>query len=414
MKFTILAALFMAAVAAAPAHADDNAARVADLSRRFTYKNVTDDEAGHIFRDLGIKSSYNPKREGMKNPDPAWIPGWDSLSLTDEVQTAIIQAAINRTWTAQVTKDYARYRQAWTAIENKLRPELEKAKQGTYYARAAALAALYDAVVKQALADRVLLGDVGFVNEIVLAMADLHRETKREFLFADYMAHRNIDIARYVTAARPWAPGNTERELFIANSQDNGNPDTAKLPTMSEYGKAFAAVKWPTLEHGAAAKQAAAKLVEANAAALAIPRVDVPSLFLGQSPLDSDPALRWVSGGDRDDAANGVGPLVVTKVGKTVTLQAKENTSIPYGCKTDPLNPMQTIGCKYKNQTKLHTFAVTFPELPDGVTLQNGDRVAFYGDLVSKKDTKKAASYKLTARALASVKRDGADVWPAK
>src|SRR5690349_15803872 len=101
----IFIALTILGVLATTAAANpDGIARTEDLYKRFTYTNVTSHEADRIFSDLKIPTGFNPRNK-MKNLDPEWIPGWDGLQLTDETKTAVLQAAINRTWTAKVHKD---------------------------------------------------------------------------------------------------------------------------------------------------------------------------------------------------------------------------------------------------------------------------------------------------------------------
>src|SRR4051812_30858641 len=143
------------------AHAGPDEDRTIDLYKRFSYTNVTTTEAQAQFHQMGITSGFNPKRT-MQNPDPEWLPGWNNLQLTDETQTAILQAAINRTWTAKIHEDYKRYRDAWAAIEKDFRPELERAAAlPGYYAPATALAKLL-ADVRKAAGDKKVLYPAGY------------------------------------------------------------------------------------------------------------------------------------------------------------------------------------------------------------------------------------------------------------
>ncbi|NVB78859.1 MAG: hypothetical protein HOV81_10725 [Kofleriaceae bacterium] len=413
----------------APALADDNAARVADLVKRFTYMNVTSPDANRIFSDVGISSTFNPRTK-MANPDPTWIPGWDKLELTDESQTAVLQSAINRTWTAQVHKDYARYRAAWAKIEKDLRPELDRARAlPGFYARTAALVKLYDDVRKRAEGDKVFYegkaapATVGFVNDIVVALVAAHRDAKLEFRMNDFFGKHGIYLAEFIERGRPFATDAVERELFTAFSEDYGNLDTQALPTMRQYGHAFELIKWPTVKNAADAKREAAKLVEANAAELR-PKTTltggIPSLF-GDLPNQADPTLRWVN--PPTGGTDSFSPLTVTKVtkqpsgGVVAVLVTKFDRSEPYACKNT--NQLDTTGsgrvwqqaCKYKHTIKTHTMEVTFPDLPEGLELAKGDEVALYVDLDSKKEKKNAIDYKLTARALITVKRGGKAIW---
>ncbi|HEU0035272.1 MAG TPA: hypothetical protein VFQ53_31820 [Kofleriaceae bacterium] len=414
------------------AFADDNAniARTLDLYKRFTYKNVTSTEADRIFSDLGIPSTFNPRNK-MQNPDPAWIPGWNSLQLTDETKTAIAQAAINRTWTAKVDDDYKRYRSAWAAIEKQFRPELERIRGLTgFYRKSSALAKLLDDVRARAEADKVLypsgtvLATVGFVDDLVIAMVTVYRDAKLDVKVDEDLGKHGIARADFVAGGRPFADDATERDVFVAFSQDKGNLDTPALPRMAEYGHAYGAVRWPTTNKAAAAKQAVAKLVADAAKQLELPRAmpNVPSLFAGSLGEAADPTLRWV-----DPPVGGTDsftPLLVTRVTKAgdttvATLATTFDRSTPYACKdtkqldTTGSGRLYVQDCKYKHTKTPHTLEVTFPELPEGVELAKGDQVALYADLVDEKRGKQAVTYKLTARLLASVKRDGKPIWPA-
>ncbi len=411
------------------ARADDNAARTADLYKRFTYLNVTSPDADRIFSDLKIQSGYNPKNK-MKNLDPEWIPGWDSLALTDETRTAILQAAINRTWMQKVHKDYARYRAAWAALDKQFRPELERATSaGGYYASTAALAKLYDDVRKKADAQKVFYppgtvpATVGLVNDIVRAMVEVHRKARVELLLGAYLKKVGLNLADFQAAGRPFAADAVERDLFTEFSQGKGNLETPPLPRLREYGKAFAAVRWPVKDKAASAKKAAARLIEANAAALAptLKYTRVAGLFTGDQGDPADEKLRWIDpplgGTDHFD------PLLVAKVERkgsavVAVLETKYDQSTPYACKDT--KTLDTTGsgrryvqdCKYKHTITTHTLEVTFPELPEGLELAKGDQVALYADLDAKTPGKNAVKYKLTARALATVKRGGKAVWP--
>jgi hypothetical protein len=412
---------------AGAARADDNAARTADLYKRFTYLNVTAPDADRIFSDLKIQSGFNPRNK-MKNLDPEWIPGWDSMSLTDETKTAILQAAINRTWTQKVHKDYARYRAAWAALDKQFRPELERAAAGGYYASSAALAKLHDDVRKKADAEKVFYppgtapATVGLVNDIVRAMVDVHRKARVEFLLDGYLKKQGLSLADFQAAGRPFAADAVERELFTAFSQGKGNLETPPLPTLREYGKAFAAVKWPVKAKAKEARAAVGKLIEANAAALR-PQTRlarVSGLFTGDLGDPSDEKLRWIDPpvGGTDHFA----PLLVTKVDRkgnavVAVLETRYDQSTPYACKdtktldTTGSGKLYVQDCKYKHTITTHTLEVTFPELPGGLELAKGDQVALYADLDSRAEAKNAVKYKLTARALASVSRGGTAVW---
>ena len=390
----------------APGEGGDDAKRTLDLYKKFTFKNVTAPDATTQFSKMGIPSTFNPKRK-MENPDPVWIPGWDKLELTDESQTAILQAAINRTWLAQIHTDYAAYRKAWTAIETELRPQLTQAVAlAEYHTRGAALAKLYKTATERAKAIEAPMNYrfVGFMGEVVNAMIDLHRTTNNGFRLDAYLSALSISLADVQASSRPYAADAVERDLYVAARLRD-------LPKLNEYGKAFAVVKWPVDER--AAKATRTKLVgEATAALAEIKRVpNVPSLFDGSSGNNNDPALRWISGG------GSVKPVRVTRVarkgnGAEVELASSTDRHIPYGCKDT--NQLSTIepgtfvkDCKYKTETTRYTLDVTFAALPEGVELAKGDEVELYGDLADAKRGKLSAKFVIKARAIASIKRGG-------
>jgi len=398
--------------APAPAQGGDEAERTLDLYKKYTFKNVTAPDATTQFSKMGIPSTFNPKRK-MKNPDPAWIPGWDKLELTDETQTAILQAAINRTWQVYIHAQYAAYRKAWATIETELRPHLAEAlAMAEYHTQGAALAKLYKTAMERATASGITPPKeyrfVGFVGEIVRAMVDLHRSTNNGFRLDAYLGALSISLADVEASSRPYAAEPVERDLYtLAHLRD--------LPALNEYGHAFAAVKWPVDER--AAKATRTKLVTDATATLAeIKRVpNVPSLFDGSSGDDRDPTLRWIGGG-----SGSIKPVLVTKVsrkggGTEVELASSTERSIPYGCKDT--NQLSTIepgtfvkDCKYKTEVTRYTLEVTFPALPLGVELAKGDEVQLYGDLVDTKRAKLSAKFTIKARAIASIKRGGKTV----
>lgn len=413
MKRFLTISLLLAGVGLSLAEPDD-AARTVDLYKRFTYTNVTSTEAREIFKSVHIHDTFNPRLK-MQNPDPEWLPGWAALQLTDESQTAVIQAAINRTWTARVHADFKRYRDAWAAIDKQLRPELERASAiPGYYARGAALAKLLADARKAAEAQKVLYpagyapAYVGFVDDIITAMAELHHHARTEFMLDAYLDKVGVDRREVGGNGRAFAADDVERDLFTAFARKSATLDTPPLPVMAEYGKAFAAVKWPTSPaRDAEIAKIRQQLVAERASSLGIPERHIPPLFDTSDAGDpADPKLRRVA-----SPGGNYGPLVVTKVtGHAVELALAYHNSIPYNCKyTGRLDAQgdREQQCQYREIKTAHALAITFAELPAGVELKKGDEVTCYADLESKQETKTKVSYKLVGRALVSVARDG-------
>ncbi len=405
----------------------DDEARTRELSKKLTYANVSDGtSADEIFSAVGVKSGFNPRRS-MKNPEPKWILDWDALELTDETKTAIVQAAVNRTWTAKVHADYAAYRKAWKTIEDDARPKLASIMAGQgYYARAQALAELLAEVRQRAEAAKALydasptVGKVGLLDDIVRAMAQVHREAKVPFLLDDYAVAHQIDWQGFAEHGRPFAADDAvERDLFTLAAQKMGTFDTPPLPVLFAYGKGLKAVRWPTSdERDAETKAARASLVAESAAAKT---VELPkrlsALFTGDGPDPADPKLRWL--GEAADYT----PITVESVasrgeGAEVELATTYEYSTPYDCKTT--NQIERIDdnggvhyvrdCKYKHNKRQHRLTVQFAELPPGLELEKGDLVTLYADLEDKRERGEKVTYRMTARALVSVKRDGKDV----
>lgn len=108
----------------------------------------------------------------------------------------------------------------------------------------------------------------------------------------------------------------------------------------------------------------------------------------------------------------------MTKKGAAVVaeLETSIDKSTPYACKDG--TEVDTTGsgrlyqqiCKYRHETTKHQLEVTFAYLPAGVELQKGDKVALYGDIESKQEKKLEVKYKVTGRALSSVKRGSTTV----
>jgi hypothetical protein len=397
-------------------------ARTRELSKKLTYEHVSDgQEAGEIFSAAGIPTGYNPVRH-MKNPDPEWIVYWDALELTDETKTAIAQAAVNRTWTAKVHADYARYRKAWRAIEDDARPKLQTIMEGKgYYARAAALAELLADVRKRAEAAKALhdrspeIAPVGLLDDIVRAIVQLHRDERVAFLLDDFAAAHQLDLAAFAKHGRPFAADDAvERDLFTQAARAKGTLETPALPVMFEYGKGLKAVRWPVSSERRDEIDAARTAMVTDAAkakSVELPR-RMSALFTGDGPDEVDPKLRWL-----DPPLGGTDhftPLTVVKAGAAeVELATTYEYSTAYGCKDTNQwddNGIRIRDCKYKQHKRKHRLTVKIPELPPGLTLEKGDVVELYADLEDRRERGDDVSYKLTARAIVSVKRDGKEI----
>lgn len=392
--------------------------RTLKLYQELTYANVSASSADAIFNKAGIPTGYNPRNK-TDNPDPKWITGWDGLQLTDETKTAIAQAAINRSWTTACHKEFDAYHAAWKKIAAARRPELEKLhKPGNYYDRAAGLAALLETVTREAESAKVLykpgspVAGVGFLDDIVQAMAKLHRETKREFIAPTYFAKHPISAAVPAESGRPFAEAGDERDIFCAAAQKSGAGSLPALPVLEEYGNGFKAIRWPVAQDrkGALAEKREA-LVAASRAARAFGDATAASLTSGSLPGKTEPKLYHVYAEEGQVGADRDSPFKVTSVTKSgaATVVEVENTrerQVPYDCKsTSQIERIEngTIfyvkDCKYQTQVTTRAVTVEFAELPSSLEIKAGDFIGFYGDLLEKNEPKgQGTKDKLTTR----------------
>jgi hypothetical protein len=400
----------------------DDAARTLDLYKRYTYLNVTTHEAREQFEQVKITGGFNPKLK-MQNVDPEWIPGWNDLSLTDETQTAVLQAAINRTWTAKIHEDYQQYRAAWADIEKQLRPELERANAiPGYYERATALRKLLEDTRAAAKAHNVLYpagyapATVGFQDEIVRAMISLHNDAKTEVLLGAYLKSAGVNLADFTEHGRGFAPDEVEQDLFTAPAVKVGTTVTPPLPRMNEYGHAFAAVKWPvSKERRAEIEKVSSQLVADETTAHTPAHVvqHIVELDSAETPDAADPKLRHVIGGL---GLTGFGPVKVTKVGKgAVELESVDKHQVPYNCKWTgdwDANGEKVMSCHYRSETWVRAFTVSTAgaAVPEGLELQKGDVVELYADLDSTKAGKDKTTFHMMLRAVVSVKRGDKEI----
>lgn len=394
--------------ASQPAGSSDAADRTQKLYEALNHTNSgTGTEANELFDKFGVPTGFNPKIT-MKNLDAEWIPGWDSLSLTDETRVAIAQAAVNKSWSAQCTLDFNEYRAAWKKIDGAYAAELAGfAKPGNYYTRAAGLSTLLAKVRKDAEGSKVLYpagyepANVGLLNDIVTVMVALHKETGREFALAGYLAKNNVNLADYAAHGRKFADDATERDIFCSAAVKVGTLKTPAVPVMAEYGKAFSAVKWPVSNDRT--KQVYAQrdaLVAKATTALAVKDVRAGDLLNGSSS-SSDPKLWWVysegsSGMDSDT------PFKVTSVkplaggGLSLAITQTRVRMLPYDCrdtnKVDRIDPntgkvVYVKNCKMQKYTTSREIAAEMKEVPSGVDIKVGDALGFYADLASSKET---------------------------
>ena len=364
-------------------------------------------EANELFDKFGIPTGWNPKIT-MSNLDPEWIPGWDSLTLTDETRVAITQAAINKSWSAQCAADFAEYRGTWKKLETANAAELERLKKtGNYYTRAAGLSALLAKVRKEAEAAKALYpagyepANVGLQNDIVAAMVSLHRDSGREYVLAGYLAQNEVSLADYAVRGRAFADDATEKDLFCSAAVKVGTRKTPPLPLIFEMGNGYKAVRWPvSAERTKEVRAQRDALIAKSAPAFAIEDVRAGD-FVNGSSSQTHPKLYYVyaeggSGMDNDS------PFKVTSVkplaggGLTLGLASTRTRMLPYDCrdtnKVDRIDPntgkvVYVKDCKLQKYQTVRAITAELKEVPPGVEIKTGDSLGFYADVLSRKET---------------------------
>lgn len=353
-----------------------------------------------LFLSAGVEQNYSLKK-GL-NPDPTWLTGWDRLSGLDEPKAAVVQAAINRTWTADVHAYYAQLRDRRKAVEDKLRPRLADAIALPFAERTAALATLWTELGEATVAAQLEPTEVGLGAEVVAAMVAAHREAGVEMLLNSYLNERGISLATFAQRGRARAEDDVERDLFTSAAQASGAGTIPALPTTREYGSAFSGIAWPTSD-ARDQKTAAARdqLIAAMRPSFEFTVPESRHVFNGEGASDGKPLAFFASTGDWT-------PLVVTKVGDgTITLGTRYEQKIPYDCRLmNPLDP-NSLNC-YKVRTKVKgkdVVVVSFDALP--VPLKKDDQVSFYGEITKESAKGDNRTFEVKLRAVTKIVRGG-------
>ncbi len=381
------------------------------------WTNKTDDLTDAIAKTLeehGVKKSSLYRLS--KNPVPAEILAWDSGDA-DTVQFGmLVQVAYNRLWLKRCHEDYVEWRAAWQRIDEQTRPGLTAAQaEPNPYTRMQQLFGVMGAAMGAAKKDGLLLKPqhpaswLGVPNEILWAMYDTLRTTRRPFATKTYFAGLGDQIAAYREYGRPFLPDDEERDLFCAASASWG---THRSPPLSDRQR----VRPPVSDE----RQRAAKEVAARAASATAQRfvLDSPPVF----ELDDD------SKGKADGKLVIVYNYVLREVqgsGDQTRLRLDLTYKAPhtYDCKRtgriinyDGLNrPIYEENCKYGDRLLDRRLTLSWPDLPSYVKLQAGDKLSFYADVdkerhqivsASKSNPKERWDYTATARHVFQVKRD--------
>lgn len=239
------------------ANAGDLEKSVAETYAKWTWESCKNFECVNAFQKAAGVSSFSDKggyvfkynpRNG-KNPDPAWLTGWDKLSndehanTADETYQALVLAAAQKSWIARCHADYDKIDPGLRESDAKLSGAVTKAKAiKDPYAKIAALLALRETAPKAAKDDTVgrLTATVGARVELEAAIQDAFKESGREYLYW-VQGHQPDDS--FMSGYRARRSKEDERDLYCSRSI-HGNELTPELTQDSGYlSKGAIAVK---------------------------------------------------------------------------------------------------------------------------------------------------------------------------
>ena len=329
-----------------------------------TYRNwdfstcASADRCAESFREkAGQKPNLNPKAS-MKNPDPAWIPEWESLPSGDPgaryVYEALVLAATNRTWAKRCDEAYTAYGKKLDAKLAQVRELVAKeSRDPNPYDRLAALLALKPKRDPETSGEFVEGSDV-VRYEIEASIFDAFEATNRTFLYAvkGYAPSDSVLASTHKREPRAY-----ERDSYCLDASRGLIADVPKLPTLSPGTDEVRSMVTPVLtaERIREVEKRRQDLVEVTKAKFAKVTGSTPSLPPGVREMSEGRVQRF----ERD----GKGATVV------LLLLAE---------RTDASGKIQKID---------ETITASFSDWPSGLVLELGDAISFYGIEQKLKDT---------------------------
>lgn len=384
----------------------------AGLELAALYHLIHDERQSEIYDRAKAELGRDPLWQSP-NPDPTWILDWRQKDWTNasENAEALTQAAFNRAWEASCVAEYAASRKTHADLAAKHGPELARVDGLTnYYERLAGYAALSaqfeaDAVAAGLEPNKDPFGPVGFRVTILAHAVAFHRQSRHAWAEFPWQRFPAADRIRRDDGGRELTSDDAfERGRYCATVSSMGGLRTTPFTAIWGDGHMSAKrVAWPTVTGDERAHATRAKaLVAAAQASLALDgaaRVEVISKLYGLSAPPNEPKLA------------GFFDLKVTAIkGATATVTGTETDRYPYGCKvTNRIDRITDNGkiiyqqiCKYGDHDYRLDAAVTFDELPPGVTLAVGDVLSFAADVEKDghKRAKDSAAKKLDVRTM--------------
>lgn len=359
--------------------------------------------------DLIVKTARNDIYEQAKttlgrdplwksaNPDPVWILQWKQTDWTNASDNAesIVQAAFNRSWEHACVKEFDAGRAAHDKIAASLAPELARVDGLTnYYERIAGYGALAAKLEADTTAaglpmERDPAGPIGLRVTILAHAIAFHQQSSHGWLDFPGARFPHADTLRRDGGRERTSDVAFERSAYCARVASRGGFQTTEFARIWDPMHASSKrVAWPTVwGDEKAVRKKAAELVSAAA----------PTLVAAEVKLDRKPEY--------------FSRYTVTGVkGDEIAVKRLDINWYDYACKrTRRIERIESDGrviyeqkCKSGKSESTTVGALTFAELPPGVTLAAGDELDFHADITASKDKpgKNTAALKTSTRTL--------------
>lgn len=203
-----------------------------------SYENCCDGRGDEIL----VRSGFDTKTIRRGNPDPKWIPGWQADYYPMVLMSAMMQAAINRTWYAACYEDFDRTRAAWEPLEQEIRPKLERLRHSSdYYGSVDELRQLWAQVGAYA-ADHELDHPTQHPGrwsdlrlDILRTFVDLHQRLEDPFMPLLSDVAGDVDWESYKEKAELWTDPKDARDAYCVHAERYGTATLQKRQTMDRW-----------------------------------------------------------------------------------------------------------------------------------------------------------------------------------
>ena len=348
---------------------------VEKLSAAAGVKDTTD-KGGYYVR-------FNPR--AGKNPDPVWLPGWDTLptraSSNDakKVYEALAVAASMKTWQVRCHADYAKLHERLVADDANLEAAIAKARaEPNPYLRLDALVALRPAgALKDLDFETALAKIVGGRYLLELAILDAFRTTGREpiYFIIDGLVAPDEILAR----GRPRSELAIERENYCSLALESGTSITPPPYLGRSEFLGSGQVKSPVDAARVAQFTATRAQIRADNQKTFAPTTPYNRSSRVEAETDSAKSLTHIVTDSRVKSTKRTGDRLV------VVLDGVFESTYDYDCRTNGYT-LDDIGvrhpivfCSHGKRVVNRTVTITFADVPETTTPAPGDHLDFFG-----------------------------------